>query len=850
MTKASDAPGQLVEVAVGLPVSGTFHYLVPARLAARAKIGARVQAPFGKRKVVSGFIVGFPQHPSRPELREVEDIPDPEPIFGAAQLPFYRFIADYYFAPLGEVLRTALPAGLFNATRPVLAITGEGRLSLKNPLLEPAHRQILEALAGGEELTLKALAGRTGLDANKEAQRLVRWGWLAQRYRLSAPTAKRKSVPVWRLREGLSPEEAIAMLPRRAPKREQVLDILAAGRDWLTLAQMQSRGAANPRPTLNALEAAGLVESGDREVYREADHSLAELALGEVTPTAEQEAAVAAVASTMDREAYQAFCLHGVTGSGKTEVYLRLVRRCLDAGRAAIVLVPEISLTPQFLGRFIARLGPVVAPYHSSLSDGERYDQWRRMQRGEARVVVGARSGLFAPFSRIGIIVVDEEHETSFKQEDGVPYQARDLALKLGTMHRCPVVLGSATPSLESYAAARAGRYRLLELTRRPAEIQMPKVEVVDMRLEMERRRHEKRRRGKRAEEEAAAEAKEIKSLSERRVLSKPLAEALRETLAAGEQAILFLNRRGYATYAFCLECGKPLVCPLCDIALTYYERSGRLHCHYCDFTTDPPQVCPHCGSIHLFYGGMGTERLEEEVAGLLPDARVARLDRDAVRTRQDLLRVLQTFARHEADVLVGTQMVAKGHDFPKVTLVGVVDADAALKFPDFRAAERAFSLVSQVAGRAGRAARPGRVMLQSFDPEHYAIRAASRHDYTGFFEAEQPRREKLGYPPAGRLAVLKIVTPNARLGLQLCRTAAQVAQAVIRESGVSGAQALGPSASLLHRVRGKHRWNLLLKASSAGGLHRLCGGILARLEKEKPPSGTIRLDVDPVSVI
>ncbi len=848
MTSKADAPGSLAEVAVGLPVPGTFHYRVPPKWRLDAQVGVRVQVPFGKRKVVTGFILSLPtEGPAGVKLRDIDDIPDPEPLFSPAHIPFYRFIANYYFAPLGEVLRTALPAGLFRGSRQVLALSEAGAKARNAPLTSEIDNKIIAALGGGEELTLATLATRVGQDVNRDAQRLIRWNWIEKRYRLSPLTAKRKYETCWRLQENLTLQDAIGMLQRRAPKREAVLEYLAERGDWAGLDEIKKK-IATPRTTLNLLVSAGMVEAIDREVYRAVDGQLAELVGGEVDLNPEQQNAVDLVAAAMDAGRYQPFCLYGVTGSGKTEVYIRLAARAIKSGRTAIVLVPEISLTPQFLGRFIARLGNVVAPYHSSLSTGERYDQWRRRQRGEATVVVGARSGLFAPFDNVGLIVIDEEHEHSFKQDDGVPYHARDLALKLATQHKCPVVLGSATPSLETYAAARAGRYELLELTRRATGAQMPEVEIVDMRREMELRRREPRK--KRDEDEALPEAKQRNLTSGRRVLSGPLVAALTATFAAGEQAILFLNRRGYSTYMFCLECGAPVSCPLCDISLTYYEKNDVLRCHYCDHIQPPPKTCPQCASVNLFYGGMGTERLQEEVEKLLPDANVARMDRDALRGKHDLHRVLSAFARGEADVLVGTQMVAKGHDFPRVTLVGVVDADAALVLPDFKAAERAFSLISQVAGRAGRAKMPGRVFIQTFQPEHYAIQAAAKHDYRSFFQEEFGRRKELHYPPAARLALLKIVAPNPEAGIKACRAAGRIAARAAKESGVDGVEILGPAPSLLFRVQGKYRWNLLIKADKAAGLHRLCTRLMKGLGETDIPTGTFRLDIDPTSVM
>ncbi len=540
-------------------------------LRAEAQVGVRVQVPFGRRNIVTGFIVDLPAQSPVEKLRDVVEIPDPEPAFGEAQLQFYKFIAHYYFAPLGEVIRTALPAGLFKSTRPVLALSEAGRRALSGPLIDPLHARILGQLTAGEELSEATLTARLGEDIRGQILHLLRWGFLEKRYRLAPLTAKRKTESVWRLRPGIDLDDELAMVGRRSLKRAAVLQLLAAAGDWIGLPAINEQ-LPNARPTLNLLVSAGLVEASSREVYRDVDLDVGCFVAQDVVLHPEQQAAVDRVAQPLRAGRYEAFCLHGVTGSGKTEVYMQLVAQCLAQNKAAIVLVPEIALTPQFLGRFVCRLGEGVAPYHSRLSDGERYDMWRKMKRGEARVVIGARSALFAPFDDLGLIVVDEEHESSFKQDDGVTYHARDLALKLGTLHRCPVVLGSATPSLETYHAVQVGRYQLLELTQRPTGAPMPRVEVVDMRREMER---QKRRRRKKDEPPPPAPPR--KQTSVHRVLSQALAEQLRVTLAAGEQAILFLNRRGFSTYAFCLECGQPLQCPLCDISLTFHEI-GRAH--------------------------------------------------------------------------------------------------------------------------------------------------------------------------------------------------------------------------------------------------------------------------------
>jgi primosomal protein N' (replication factor Y) len=509
--------------------------------------------------------------------------------------------------------------------------------------------------------------------------------------------------------------------------------------------------------------------------------------------------------------------LHGVTGSGKTEVYLRAIAAALAHDRQALVLVPEIALTPQLVGRFRARFGgrESIAVLHSGLADGERHDAWRRIARGEARIVIGARSAVFAPLPRPGIIVVDEEHEGSYKQGEGFRYHARDLALLRGQMTGATVLLGSATPALTTYHRAKSGAIGFRELSARVNARPLPTVTLLDL-------------RGK---PPAGS-------------LSPPLQQALAETLAAGEQALLLLNRRGFAPYLLCSECGATFRCPNCAITLTYHQGRRQLRCHYCDFMQAPPESCPGCGGIRIFPEGAGTERLAEELAAAFPEARLARMDRDTTARKGAHQQLLTAMLAGDIDLLVGTQMVAKGHDFPGVTLVGVVDADATLNFPDFRSAERTFALLTQVAGRAGRGDRPGRVLVQTRAPEHYALACAANHDYSAFYEQETAFRRALGYPPFGYLVNLVFAGNDSE------RTAAaadQLADALQVHAG--DVELLGPAPCPLARLRGKSRVQLLLKASSRPPLQRLLQR-LDPLRRTLPNGVALSVDVDPLDML
>jgi primosomal protein N' (replication factor Y) len=602
-----------------------------------------------------------------------------------------------------------------------------------------------------------------------------------------------------------------------------VLDLLerpAAG-GW-RLGEVRRLTRVTPA-ALAELEAAGLVARAEVEARHD---PLA----GRVVPpspplplTAEQRAALAAILAPGPAGEANVILLHGVTGSGKTEVYLQALAAHLAAGRRGIILVPEIALTPQAMMRFAGRFPGRVALLHSGLTDAERLDEWRRIRAGRADVVVGSRSALFAPVGRLGLIVVDEEHEAAYKQEGRAPtYHARDVALELGRLTGATVVLGSATPAVESYWRARSGTYRLVELrARAPAggarrAAALPPVTLVDLRAEL--------RAGNTS------------------ILSGPLQSALAQTLAAGQQAVLFLNRRGMASCVICRECGYVARCGGCDVPLTYHASDRALVCHYCGRRQPPPAICPHCWGAGIRYFGLGTERVEAAVRRQYPRARVLRWDRDTARSRAAHEALLAAFAERRADVLVGTQMIAKGLDLPAVTLVGVVSADVALYLPDFRAAERAFQLLTQVAGRAGRGREPGRVIVQTFNPDHFCIQAAARHDYLDFYGAEVGARERYGYPPFRRFAKLTYTHADRHRAQVEATLLAERLARVIRERGLERTDVVGPAPAFMERLRGRYRWQVIARGPDLRPL-------LQALTPEDLPPGWA-LDVDPASTL
>ena len=604
--------------------------------------------------------------------------------------------------------------------------------------------------------------------------------------------------------------------PLRQPGAK-ALEILAVIRDsaLISAADLRKRfGACTPQ--LKRLTELGLSRVEERELYRDPfkAHKVAR-----DTPRllhTHQKAALDAITEGLDGKLFTPFLLYGVTGSGKTEVYLQSIARALELGRNALVLVPEIALTPQLTGRFQARFGGGIAILHSGLSDGERYDEWRRIRRGLARIIIGARSAIFAPLEKIGIIIVDEEHEASFKQSDGLRYNARDLALVRGQMECAAVVLGSATPLVTSIHAADEGRLKLLELPERVEGRPMPLVELVSMKG-----------------------AKET--------ISPPLSAKLIETFEQKRQAILFLNRRGFATFLLCSDCGKALTCPNCSVTLTYHRQRGQSLCHYCDYAVPAPGTCPACGGAALNELGAGTEKLEHDLKELLPEARILRMDSDTTSGKGSHERLLSRMNDGSADILVGTQMIAKGHDFPEVTLVGVVNAEASLGMPDFRAAERTFQLLSQVIGRAGRGENPGRVVVQAFDTEHYAIRSAAGHDADGFYRQELEFRLEAGYPPFAFLAAFGISGLSEHAVSEQADMATKLLARLKAELKVR-VEILGPAPSPIYRLRNRFRRQILLKASNRRDLHRLLS--LWRQQTDVARAVRISVDIDPVDMM
>lgn len=754
-------------IALNVPLDRTYTYSVPPSLLGPLQVGHAVLVPFGRRWMAGVVIELDPVPPENVAVRDVGARLHDEPVLDPEQLGLLRWIARYYRHPLGQVIATALPP-LAQRRR-----DDEGTASLAP--VAPATVETVR-LTGSATAALSAFA-RPGPVRDRLIAYLDRFG-----------------------------EVEVPVLAEQFSGARRVLHQLEE--------RGQLRRCQRPRSPQQIFDDPSAIHD-DNEVIPQ--------------PTADQRAALSEIEAALARGSFEAALLHGVTGSGKTEVYLRAAQAALAAGGGVLVLVPEIALTPQLVERFATRLRQPLAVLHSALTPAQRMERWMGLRRGDARVAVGARSAVFAPVRDLRLIIVDEEHDGSYKQEDGLHYHARDVAVKRASLLGATAVLGSATPSLESLLNADRGRYRALALPRRVLDRQMPQVTVVDLR-----------------EERGGPEESQ-------RLLTPSLISALEQTVARDEQAILLLNRRGLSTLVVCGECGGSFRCPDCDTAMIYHGRRGLLACHHCGRSRPLPERCPACRSTNLELLGEGTERVEEGLAALLPGVRIDRMDRDTTGARGAHERLLRRFREGDIQVLVGTQMVAKGHDFPRVTLVGVLHADAALHLPDFRSGERTFALLTQVAGRAGRGDRGGRVIVQTFVPHHDAIRFALEHDFEGYARKVLRAREALRYPPFGRMALLRVSHRDRDVARQQASRLGDALRQAVRRGGdrAAGLRLLGPSRAPLARVAGRYRWHALLLAPDPRALASTLDTADPALRRAAKVSGLrCAVDVDPHSLL
>ncbi len=806
---------EFCDVALSVPLDTAFTYRIGNGML--PVVGGRVLVPFRQRRM-PGIVVELHDRAPKVQAKNIISALDSSPVLDDQLLRLGKWIANYYLAPLGEVFRSMLPLAAEFKHSINYRITDEGRGALhqagmsgssarsrRTPEEQLAEFRVLDYLSERDmvrdaSLSAAARASKTVLEG------MVRKKWIAREDVSDARDGKRMvKFAVLKNVDG-----------KLNANQRTLIDTLAAAGGRISVEGL--RGLPVPRTTLATLVKRGGVEITEEPAEFTLSGVKARSSQFDFQLNAAQQDALKNVQREIAASTFSGILLHGVTGSGKTAVYLAAMKSVLDAGRSAILLVPEIGLTPAVAADLHQVFGDEVAILHSALSAQERAEQWHRIKRGETRMVVGTRSAVFAPLSDLALIIVDEEQDSSYKQEETPRYHARDVAVMRAKMANVVVVLGSATPSLESYFNAKKNKYALLQLPDRVEQRPLPEVEIVDMRQEFQETGHEQ-------------------------VISRKLAEEIRERLEQKEQVMVLLNRRGYSPVVLCRACGKTLECKNCAIALTHHKRTHRMECHYCGYIAPVPKACVHCGSEYVYFLGTGSEKLEELLHGMFPQARIGRLDRDTVRGREDFERALNALNEGELDLLVGTQMIAKGHDVHGVTLVGVVGADTALGFPDFRAAERTFQLLTQVAGRAGRGQKPGKVILQTYFPDHYAVQYAAQHDFAGFYDKELRFRSWMHYPPYSAIANVLVRSGKLDEALRWSGVLGQWFEKTRHE----GVRVLGPAAAPILRLKKDYRYHFVLKSPSREKLNALLRAMVAHATQHKIPRTQVIVDVDAV---
>jgi len=829
---SNESVAQYAQVAIPVHLTKLFTYRLPPSMQRAARVGSRVMVQLGT-KPLTGYIVALlPRLRSgtsliESEIKDVQELLDVDPSLTPEVLELTRWVSDYYVAPWGEVLRAALPAGINATVEQTVSITPAGREKLSS--IEESNNakvpmRALRLLAHEGEIELKAFCLRMGTARPpKWLRELEQEGFIERSYRTSSTPTRVKRRKAVRLADRAADLSAHSegSKPRVTKAQQRVVETLRMNQGEMAVTDLMKASPVS-ESAIRTLLKRGIIEQFEQEVRRD-PLARAELPAKEnFKLSSAQSAALRAITNPDGGRGFAAMLLHGVTGSGKTEVYIRAMRAALERDRGAMMLVPEIALTPILSRRLRAHFGDEIAIFHSSLSKGERFDEWSRLRRGEAHVVLGTRSAIFAPVKNLGLIIVDEEHDTSYRQAESPFYNARDTAIVRARNEAAVVVLGSATPSLESFHNAQTGKYGYLHLPERIANRPLAEAEIIDMR--------------------------EVFARHKRPVIfSEELLNAVEETNQRGDQSIILLNRRGYSSFILCRSCGESIMCPNCDVTLTYHRADRTLVCHYCNHRQRAPSQCPVCGSKYIYYVGEGTEQIEEVLRKRFPQLRIGRIDRDTKSRRHEFEKTLLDFSKGELDTLVGTQMLAKGHDFPNVTLVGVLSVDAGLALPDFRAGERAFQLITQVAGRAGRGDKAGRVLIQSYHPHHYALRHARAQDFRGFYAEEIRHRRNHGYPPFVALALL---LSHHKDPARARNMALELRKALVEANRENACRILGPAPAPLARLRGEHRIQLLVKSRSRKHLRGVIDSALAALETAGQDLRFVTLEIDPVSMM
>jgi primosomal protein N' (replication factor Y) len=810
----------------------TLTYSIPPALDGLIQPGHRVLAPLRSRKV-TGVVTEVADRLSTADLKPILEVLEPRPLFDRPHLQLMDFLATYYMVSIADAYRSVIPAVARVESRTAYTLATPPD-ALARAAFTRVERAIVETIEKRASTTRQLEKVGPPSEVRATLARFVADGILERR---AATTGRHRETTdlIARLVPGVSIESV------RGSKQRELLDAIANAGAAGVLVKYLTKKKGVAIATLKNLEVRGLIAL---DPVPPTAHNIAP---SEFDLTDEQQIALDAISPAIDRRRYEAFLLWGVTASGKTEIYLNLAARSLAAGRNVLIMVPEIALADEIVRSFRARFGSLVGIAHSAQSVTERWASWMAALGGQARVMIGPRSVIFAPMHDIGLIVVDEEHDASYKSEEGIYYHARDLAVALAGFSQCPVVLGSATPSSESFANARRGRYRLLRLSRRVNDRAMASVEVVDMRREVAESR--KLAAAKSTNGASPAESKTRSAeIPETIPLSTALAGALRENLASHGQSMVFLNRRGFHNFLQCHICGNVIACPNCSVSMTFHLRDRSLRCHYCGNHIAAPDTCPECKGYGLKGQGFGTERLTQTLAEMMPTARIERMDSDTSSLRGARARMLAELRAGEIDILVGTQMITKGFDFPGVTLAAVVNADLALNMPDFRSAERTFQLLTQIAGRAGRGERPGRVIIQTFAPNHYSVRAAKDQDYARFVRRELELRRDLMYPPFARLAMVRIEGAEPQL---VRRAAEAVAKSLAKDSTPEGIRVLGPAPAPIERIKQRYRWQVMLKSRELKPMR----AALAAMRAEVGPSADrddifLAIDIDPVRML
>ena len=822
-TQSTTTP-KYVEVALPVPLRQTFTYSIPKHFRTEIKIGTRLLVPFGRRQL-TGYAVALHDelNPAlgikKTSVKNISELLDAEPLLTEEIIKLTQWAAGYYATSWGEILKASLPAGINATIEQIVELTTLGNDELsKIETAKTAKQIILWHLGENGKTSLRQLKKKFGTSkTQRTVNELLKLGWINKSQRTittNVTPKRRKAVKLLQQNEAVNQKKLTVA-------QNKIITELSENESGILLSELCEKTGVSTSP-INTLAKQNLVEIFVKEIRRDPLSDTTLPKIENFTLTDEQNSVLEPINNAVGKGDYKAFLLHGVTGSGKTEVYIRAMKTVLKKGRSALMLVPEIALTPVFSKRLRAVFGNNVAIIHSALSKGERFDEWRRIRKGDARIVIGTRSAVFAPLQNLGLVVIDEEHDSSYRQHEMPFYNGRDVAIVRANFANAIVVLGSATPGLESFHNTQIGKYAYLSLPNRIGNRPLAKAEIIDMR-------------------------EVFKDAGKDPIFAPELINAIEETHQRGEQSIILLNRRGFSQFILCRSCGETISCNNCEITLTFHRSESNLVCHYCNHREKTPTSCPSCNGKFLYFMGEGTEQIEDLLQQNFSNMRIARVDRDTTRKKKELEKTLETFSRGEIDMLVGTQMLAKGHDFHNVTLVGVISVDTGLSLPDFRSAERTFQLLTQVAGRAGRGDLQGRVLIQTYYPEHYALKHSKTQSYESFYKEEIEFRKKLNYPPFVTLSSILIKHPNYNYAFNN----AQIFRDALNSANADGnCIILGPAPAPLARLKGEHRLQIIVKSRNRTHLRESIDFALEEANTNSCDMKIVYVEIDPVNLL